>query len=285
MGSNTVEFTLPNTDKVWTVEKAGPGANGDYAEAYSMRVGIGKAGELMVDAAKELNGYSAEVEWDAYALETIQTLSGKIQDWATTPPTAQDLLALYGSTLIQGTPDQVKMAFTTILPQVYVDQGYTTTNTTLTGYGLVKVDMEDIKRVPPEYPNWKPSGSDAGIYARPDGTYFSLFWAPSNPPPAPPPGPPGQIVIADPNWDWKYTWQEWDIDPAKTALASQPDLKTLLPTWIDSLDVTKSDLTRQSQTQTLYLQNITEQYDRMLSFLQGLLDSLKKLLESLVSKQ
>lgn len=281
MGSNTVEFTLPNTDKVWTVEKAGPGANGDYAEAYSMRVGIGKAGELMVDAAKELNGYSAEVEWDAYALETIQTLSGKIQDWATTPPTAQDLLALYGSTLIQGTPDTVKMAFKTVLPQVWVDQGYTG-NSLSASFDVVNVDMEDIKRVPPEYPNWKPSNTDTGIYARPDGTYFSLFYAPSNPPPAP---PPGQIGLVDPNWDMKYTLQEWDVDLPATKVASMPDLKTLLPTWIDSLDVTKSDLTRQSQTQTLYLQNITEQYDRMLSFLQGLLDSLKKLLESLVSKQ
>ncbi len=281
MGPNTVEVTLPNTNTVWTIEKAGPGVNGDYAEAYSMRVGIGKAAELLVDAARELGGYTAEVEWDAHALTTMETLSGTIQDWAKTPPTAQDLLALYGSTLIQGTPDTVKMAFKTVLPQLWVDQGYYTGNIS-SGLNVVNVDMEDIKRVPPEYPNWTPSGSDAGIYARPDGTYFSLFYASSNPPPAP---PPGQIVVADPNWDWKYTWQEWDVDLPATKVASMPDLKTLLPTWIDSLGVIKDDLTKQSQTQMAYLQNLTEQYDRVLGFLQAMIVNLKKLLETLVSKQ
>ncbi|VTU22772.1 hypothetical protein H6CHR_01854 [Variovorax sp. PBL-H6] len=271
MDPNYREVTLPNTSTVWGMEKAGPDDDGSYEGAYSMRVGIYEVAKRMVGAQKELNGYSAEVEWDAHALTTIETLSSKIQDWATTPPNAQDLLMLYGSTLIQGTPDQIKMTFGTVLPEAYVTQGYTTTN-----YSVVKVDMEDIKRVPPEYPNWNPSESGAGIYARPDGTYFSLCYAPSNPPPA---------LKPDPNWDMKYTWQEWDIDFKQTNITWASNFKTLLPTWIDSLSAVKKDLTTQSQTQVGYLQDITEQYDRMFGLLQGLIDSMKKVLETLLSKQ
>jgi hypothetical protein len=142
--------------------------------------------------------------------------------------------------------------------------------------------MEDIKRVPPEYPTWHPFGNQHGtIYARPDGTFFNLQWAPSNPQPAP---APGQPPVPDPNWDPKYTWQEWDIDWTQTKVSSMPEIKDLLPTWIDELGVIKDDLTKQSQTQMAYLQNLTEQYDRVLGFLQALIVNLKKLLETLVNK-
>ncbi|VTU27143.1 hypothetical protein H4CHR_01935 [Variovorax sp. PBS-H4] len=269
MGQSTpVEITLPNSNKVWTIDRAGPDADGDYSDAYSMRVGIGQVAKLMVSSAKELNGYSAEVEWDAHALTTIETLSGSIQNWAANRPTAQDLMMLYDSGIIQATPDQVHMEFATTLPKVYADQGYVID----IRQTLVDVDLEDIKRVPPEYPNWNPSSGDEGVYERPDGTYFNL----RHPPADLHPPPHGQVVVVDPE-----SWQEWDVDLSQTKY-TVTDMKSLLPTWIGSLSALKDDLTKQSQTQMAYLQNVTEQYDRMIGFLQALIEAMRKVLAGLV---
>lgn len=280
MGNNAVEVTLPNTNTVMRFEKAGPGPNGDYEDAYSMRIGIAGAAQAMVDAQKKLNGYASEIEWNAHAVETLQTLSTEIQDWAQTPPNAERLMAAYGAGLAQTTPTKPVIDFAYVLPQLWVDRGYTTAPKRYINDLNVSLPLASTRRVPPEYPTW-PQPVEAGkVYARPDGTFFWLLNVPSNPQPAP---APGQPFVEDPTWDTKYTLQEWDIDWNKTTVAWKGDPKTeLFPAWTKALGPLKQDLTTQSPTKVAYLQNITEEFNRMFGLFQGLIDSMKKLMESLI---
>ncbi|MDR6536932.1 hypothetical protein [Variovorax soli] len=272
-----VKITLPNSDTVWTISNAGPDANGDLTDAYSMRVGIANGAQLMVDAAKELSDFAMDVQWDARALSTAQDLSSEIQGWATTPPSVQDLLKLFETGVIQATPDKVTLHFAAEPLQAWVDVGWTSDRVGELTNGN-RTDMEDIKRVPPEYPNWAlPDYTDvaagtakdpSGVYERPDGTYFYLAYVPATLP-------------AYPQYDplAKRSWQELDIDWSKTTVVSMPPVADILPTWIQSLSTVKDDLTKTSPFKQTYLQDRSEFLDRLITFVTGLVNTMKKTLE------
>jgi hypothetical protein len=252
VSSTAVEITLPNSSTVWRIEQAGPDDKGDLSDAYSLCVGIAGAAQKMVEAANKVNDFSAELEWNAHALKTIEKLAPTIQQWSNAnPPSTKEFLQLYETGIIDATPKKFEVR--------------------LWANGITDVMfVEDIPRVPSNYPGSYASMTPKSFYARPDGTYFYFFQT------SPDLGP---VRTHELNIDWDHSF----IQPGPNG--GNPDtIDTLMDTWVKSLSTVKDDLTKQSQIKMAYLQDKTSVFDSYFGFLQGLIATLKKDLETLIGK-
>ena len=250
MGSaKDVTLTLPGTDMRWVFTNAAPSDDGDYADVNEYQMGMANVGKVMLNAKKELNDYAAEVEWDAHALQVIKELTSSVTTWdSASPPTAQDILKLYESGAAAATEGNILIS--------WIDPDHI--------YLAKTFSIEDIQRVPPDYPDSYASMVEDRFYMRPDGTYFRYgFYLPS----------PGSNPILG----------EVEMDFADLKFQTNPGTswQDLLPDWIDAISARKAELTEISQTQMAYLQDRSEMYDRLIALMTALIEALKKIASNL----
>ena len=180
-------------------------------------------------------------------------------------------MALYASGLIETTPGNIMIQFPSV-----------------GGFGNSEILLEDIKTVPPDYPDsYETMLSDpipGNVYARPDGTFFVFAQFDQN---APPPAP-GVISPPSPNPD--LVWREYDIDLSKVTYkvtsppgVPGPSLSSLIATWQAAIGPKTDDLTELSQQLMSYLQSETQQFNAAVELSKELIEAMYKLLKALES--
>lgn len=271
-----VEVKLNSSQQKFVFANAAPDADGDYSTVNAMNMGMANTAKLMVEFGKDLDGFAAEVEWTAQGLESIEALAKKIPSWG--QPSVEDMLLVYESGLGKTTPNSIEMLFkvapsTVAPPEGGGDNGggivigpgdVLNPNVPTDAIGKTVVLLEDIERVPQNYPNSETPLKANTVYARTDGSYFYSDGVEER-----------AIDLEDSSYRTKATLQ-----PDGTVQG--PPLASLISTWIDALGACKESLSALSQTQMSYLQSTTEVYDRAVALLDALLTALKRLLEALL---